>query len=77
VLGEPSVTGHQDFLTCNPAASLGMPMITMGDEVRRPPHGNNNAYCQKRDICSIGRWVAKHAYVHRLCELRLGAGLLP
>jgi isoamylase len=25
--------------------SLGMPMILMGDEVRRTQHGNNNAYC--------------------------------
>ena len=26
--------------------SLGVPMILMGDEVRRTQHGNNNAYCQ-------------------------------
>jgi len=26
--------------------SAGMPMLLMGDEVRRTQHGNNNAYCQ-------------------------------
>jgi isoamylase len=26
--------------------SSGVPMLTMGDEVRRTQHGNNNAYCQ-------------------------------
>ena len=26
--------------------SLGLPMILMGDEVRRTQHGNNNSYCQ-------------------------------
>jgi isoamylase len=30
--------------------SQGTPMITMGDEVRRTQHGNNNAYCQDNEI---------------------------
>ena len=30
--------------------SQGVPMIVMGDEVRRTQHGNNNAYCQDNDI---------------------------
>jgi isoamylase len=38
----------RNFLTCT-MISLGMPMITMGDEVRRTQGGNNNAYCQDED----------------------------
>ena len=30
--------------------SSGVPMLTMGDEVRRTQHGNNNAYCQDGEI---------------------------
>ena len=30
--------------------SLGVPMILMGDEVRRTQQGNNNAYCQDNEI---------------------------
>lgn len=30
--------------------SLGVPMISMGDEVRRTQKGNNNAYCQDNEI---------------------------
>src|SRR5262249_15254154 len=29
--------------------SAGMPMMLMGDEVRRTQHGNNNAYCQDNE----------------------------
>ena len=29
--------------------SLGLPMMLMGDEVRRTQHGNNNAYCQDNE----------------------------
>jgi glycogen operon protein len=29
--------------------SAGMPMLLMGDEVRRTQHGNNNAYCQDNE----------------------------
>lgn len=31
-------------------SALGMPMILMGDEVRRTQLGNNNAYCQDNEI---------------------------
>lgn len=31
-------------------ASVGTPLILMGDEVRRTQHGNNNAYCQNNEI---------------------------
>jgi glycogen operon protein len=30
--------------------SLGVPMLLMGDEVRRTQRGNNNAYCQDNEI---------------------------
>jgi isoamylase len=30
--------------------SVGMPMLLMGDEVRRTQRGNNNAYCQDNEI---------------------------
>jgi glycogen operon protein len=30
--------------------SIGVPMILMGDEVRRTQRGNNNAYCQDNDL---------------------------
>ena len=38
----------KNFLTVT-MLSLGMPMILMGDEVRRTQHGNNNAYCQDNE----------------------------
>ena len=50
--------------------SLGLPMILMGDEVRRTQSGNNNAYCQDNET-SWFDWtlVAKHADVHRFVKL--------
>ncbi|HEU5072669.1 MAG TPA: alpha-amylase family glycosyl hydrolase, partial [Polyangiaceae bacterium] len=30
--------------------AVGVPMITMGDEVRRTQQGNNNAYCQDNEV---------------------------
>ncbi|MGV3484265.1 MAG: glycogen debranching enzyme, partial [Planctomycetaceae bacterium] len=52
--------------------SLGVPMITMGDEVRRTQRGNNNAYCQDNKI-SWFDWtdLQKHADVHRFVSLLL------
>ena len=38
----------RNFLTVT-LLSLGMPMILMGDEVRRTQRGNNNAYCHDTD----------------------------
>ncbi|MBA2117956.1 glycogen debranching protein GlgX [Bremerella alba] len=35
---------------CTLLMSQGVPMILMGDEVRRTQHGNNNAYCQDNEI---------------------------
>ena len=50
--------------------SLGLPMISMGDEVRRTQQGNNNAYCQDNEI-SWFDWtlVAKHADVHQFVTM--------
>jgi glycogen operon protein len=50
--------------------SLGLPMISMGDEVRRTQQGNNNAYCQDNEI-SWFDWtlVAKHAGLLRFVTL--------
>ena len=49
--------------------ALGMPMMLMGDEVRRTQHGNN-AYCQDNET-SWFDWtlVAQHADVHRFVTL--------
>jgi isoamylase len=50
--------------------SVGLPMILMGDEVRRTQHGNNNAYCQDNETSWLD-WtlVAKHADLHRFVRL--------
>jgi glycogen operon protein len=50
--------------------SLGMPMILMGDEVRRTQSGNNNAYCHDNEL-SWFDWtlVEKHAQLHRFVSL--------
>jgi isoamylase len=59
----------KNFLTIT-MLSAGIPMILMGDEVRRTQFGNNNAYCQDNEI-SWFDWglVAKHADVHRFVTL--------
>jgi isoamylase len=57
--------------------SLGLPMILMGDEVRRTQEGNNNAYCQDNET-SWFDWslVAKHTDVHRFVALLSARRLL-
>jgi isoamylase len=59
----------KNFLTVT-LLSLGLPMISMGDEVRRTQLGNNNAYCQDNEI-SWFDWtlVAKHADLHRFVTM--------
>jgi glycogen operon protein len=59
----------KNLLTCT-LLSLGMPMIGMGDEVRRTQHGNNNAYCHDSEI-SWFDWslVPQHADVYRFANL--------
>jgi glycogen operon protein len=57
--------------------SLGMPMLVMGDEVRRTQRGNNNAYCQDDDM-SWFDWtlVERHKDVHRFTQLLLARRVL-
>jgi glycogen operon protein len=59
----------KNFLTIT-MLSAGIPMILMGDEVRRTQQGNNNAYCQDNEI-SWFDWglLQKHADVHRFVTL--------
>src|SRR3989454_11881633 len=59
----------KNFLTVTMLAA-GMPMMLMGDEVRRTQGGNNNAYCQDNET-SWFDWTlpAKRADVHRFVSL--------
>jgi isoamylase len=59
----------KNFLTIT-LLSLGMPMILMGDEVRRTQFGNNNAYGQDNETSWLDwRLLARHADVHRFVAL--------
>ena len=66
----------KNFLTCT-MLSLGMPMIVMGDEVRRTQRGNNNAYCQDNET-SWFDWslISKHADVQRFVKLLIQRRLM-
>jgi glycogen operon protein len=57
--------------------SLGVPMIVMGDEVRRTQGGNNNFYCHDNEANWFD-WslLKKHADVHRFVKLLLARRLL-
>lgn len=57
--------------------SLGVPMLLMGDEVRRTQHGNNNAYCQNNET-SWFDWslLEKHADILRFVKLLITRRLL-
>jgi len=59
----------KNFLTLT-MLSLGIPMLGMGDEVRRSQFGNNNAYCQDNEA-SWFDWslLEKHSDVHRFLRL--------
>ena len=59
----------KNFLTVT-LLSVGMPMILMGDEVRRTQNGNNNAYCLDNETNWFD-WtlVQKHADVCRFVTL--------
>lgn len=60
--------------------SLGVPMLTMGDEARRTQLGNNNAYCQDNEISWMD-WdrVERHKdlvrFVAGLIRLRLSLNM--
>ena len=49
--------------------ALGVPMILMGDEMRRTQCGNNNAYCQDNEINWMD-WnlLERHADIHRFVQ---------
>jgi isoamylase len=59
----------KNFLTVN-LLSLGLPMLLMGDEVRKTQLGNNNGYCQDNEL-SWFDWslLEKHADVLRFVRL--------
>jgi glycogen operon protein len=59
----------KNYLTAT-MLSLGMPMLVMGDEVRRTQKGNNNAYCLDNET-SWFDWglLSRHADVHRFARL--------
>jgi glycogen operon protein len=59
----------KNFLTVT-LLSVGMPMLLMGDEVRRTQGGNNNAYCQDNET-SWFDWtlIPKYADVHRFVTM--------
>src|SRR5690348_7917107 len=59
----------KNFLTVT-LLSLGMPMILMGDEVRRTQQGNNNAYCLDNESNWLD-WtlLRKHPDMHRFVRL--------
>lgn len=50
--------------------SIGVPMLSMGDEVRRTQRGNNNAYCLDDELNWFD-WslLSRHADVHRFVQL--------
>jgi isoamylase len=66
----------KNFLTIT-LLSLGVPMIVMGDEMRRTQRGNNNAYCHDNEI-SWFDWtlLSKHADLHRFVKLLVARRLL-
>jgi isoamylase len=57
--------------------SLGVPMILMGDEVRRTQGGNNNAYCHDNEMNWFD-WslLERHADVLRFAKLLIARRLL-
>ena len=66
----------KNFLTMTLLAQ-GVPMVLMGDEVRRTQRGNNNAYCQD-DETSWFDWglLEKHADVYRFLKLLIARRLM-
>jgi isoamylase len=59
----------KNFLTVT-MLSVGMPMLVMGDEVRRTQHGNNNAYCQDNETSWFDwTFLSKHSDVRRFVTL--------
>ena len=60
--------------------ALGVPMLLMGDEVRRTQRGNNNAYCQDNEISWFDWALVEenadlHRFVKHLIRFRLGLSI--
>ena len=56
--------------------SLGVPMVLMGDEVRRTQRGNNNPYCHDSELTwfdwgLLEQHAGLHRFVRKLIHLRL------
>jgi len=69
----------KNFLVVNLLAA-GVPMILMGDEMRRTQRGNNNAWCQDSDLSWVDwRLLQRHADVHRFLRrlIRLRSSVHP
>lgn len=50
--------------------AMGVPMMLMGDEVRRSQLGNNNAYCQDNEISWFDwRLLERHRDLHRFVRM--------
>ena len=66
----------RNFLTAT-LLSLGIPMIVMGDEVRRTQKGNNNGYCHDDESVWFD-WslVEKNAALHRFVRLLIARRVL-
>ena len=79
--GDPIVEGLRNRQIKNyftvTMLSLGVPMILMGDEVRRTQGGNNNAYCHDNETNWFD-WslTARHADVLRFVRLLIARRLL-
>ncbi len=69
----------KNFLAVNLLAA-GVPMVTMGDEMRRTQLGNNNPWCQDNATSWVD-WglLARHADVHRFLRrlIRLRTSMHP
>ncbi|MEW6250310.1 MAG: glycogen debranching protein GlgX [Planctomycetota bacterium] len=65
----------KNFLTVT-LLSVGVPMLSMGDEVRRTQRGNNNAYCHDDETVWFD-WslLTRHADVHRFVQLLIARRL--
>jgi glycogen operon protein len=66
----------KNFLTTT-LLSLGLPMLLMGDEIRRTQNGNNNAYCYDNESNWLDWSLAtRHGDLHRFAKLLIGRRLL-
>jgi glycogen operon protein len=65
----------KNLLSCTLLA-FGVPMLLMGDEVRRSQRGNNNAYCQDNEISWFDwRLLERHADLRRFVTLLIASRL--